>query len=109
MSQQKKSGSCLGLFIKSFIVSLLGLSILATLTVMMIVKLFGGDYSVWTDFSRMSSHPWLAIYGVVAMASIFSFGLAAFSEAVRMLFGRGKKDRSRSTPSRPTSNRRTTV
>lgn len=113
MSKQQKSGSCLGLFIKSFILSGLLLVNLTAALVLIAVKFLGADYGTWTDFSSLTSYPVLALLACLLTAGGLAFFLALAGTAIKSFLGSGGKQgstgSSRASSARPQSSRKTTV
>lgn len=108
----KKSSSCLGLFMRGFVLTALLLTNLSIAGVIVAVKFLGADYATWTDLSSFSSYPSLILFAVLGI----SLGVGAFTGIagafVSMIFG--KKKEASGTPTaraktKPQSNRRTTV
>ena len=110
MSQKKKSGSCLGLFIKSFILGVFMSVIFVGGCALVAVKAFGSDPALWSDFSGWSSRGWLSVYFITLMSSGFALVISIMGAAITSLFGGGSsKGSSSKKRSRPKSARRTTV
>lgn len=108
MSKPKKS-SCLGLFIKSFILSSLVLVNLCALAVMVAIKFFQADPAVWMDFSHISSYPWMMIIASLGASFFLAFAVGGLSAAVSAIFGKEGGAKSKAPAPRPQSSRRTTV
>lgn len=108
----KKGSSCLGLFVKSWLLSALFLSGAVAATAGLGVRLLGWDAQSWTDFSAWSSLPVMALLGV-SFCSTFIALLAATLVGVASAFlGKGGKSGavgSSKPKARPQSSRKTTV
>ncbi len=113
MSQVKKGSSCLGLFVKSWILSALALSALSAAGIAAGVRFFGWNSATWTQIDGWTSYPALILMGVGALSTMAAFAVAAFIGAASAFLGRGggRSERSSSRPkaSRPQSQRKTTV
>lgn len=111
MAKKKKNSSCLGLFVKAFILTVLVLLILSGLSIMAAIQFFQADPHVWTDFSVWNSYPWFVVYGTFGLAAVLSFFIALAGAAVSAIFASdGKKGRSApKKAARPQSNRKTTL
>jgi succinate dehydrogenase hydrophobic anchor subunit len=110
LSKKKKSNtSCLGLFLKGFVISSLILANLVIAGVMVAIKFFQADPAAWTDFSSFTSHPWLAIYAVFTVATVVGMFLGILGTAISVLFGGDSKKSTPAKKARPMSKRNTTV
>lgn len=114
MAKQKRGGSCLGLFIKSFLVVFIVLGGLTALGVLIAVHFFGVDQALWTQVTAWNSYPLIATYVVVLLSGMTGFGVAAMGAVVSALFSKGEKSAkgegsARAKRPRPKSNRKTTL
>lgn len=112
MSQKKKPSSCLGLFLKGFIVSNLVLANLAALTLFVLIKFFHFESAVWLDFSSLTNRPWILIATIVTTSGLVGLVLGVMGAAISTLFGKGGTKGSAGAPrraARPQSSRRTTI
>jgi hypothetical protein len=112
MAKEKKSTSCLGLFMRGFILTTLVLANLGVIAIMVAIKFMGADYATWTDFSHYSSYPWLMIFGIAAVGLGIGLLMGLVGAAVSVAFGGDKKGaKAKRSPARakPQSNRKTTI
>lgn len=114
MSKTNTKGkpSCLGLFVKSWVASVLALSLMLAAGVGLGIRYFGWSAQSWSDFSTWTSYPVLACIGVGLVASATAFAVAAFIGLASAFLGKGGKgggSSSKRLPSRPQSSRKTTV
>lgn len=113
MSKQKSGSGCFGLFVKSWLISVVALGGLTAAAVALGIRYFGWSSQSWSDFSAFSSYPVLASLMVMATATLLAFSLSAFIGVASALFGRGGGGGGGSSSgkpkSRPQSNRKTTV
>jgi hypothetical protein len=113
MAKEKKSTSCLGLFMRGFIITSLVLANLGVAGVMVAVKFLDADYATWTDFGSYSSYPWMMIFGILGIGAGIGLLMGLVGAAVSLAFGGDKKSKKGSKRSssraRPQSNRKTTI
>lgn len=107
----KKKGSCLGLFGKAFILSVLVLLILSGISIMVAIQFFGADATIWTDFTVWNSKPLIVVYSAGSLALLLSFVIALAGAVVSALFSNDSKQGTGAPKkaARPQSNRRTTL
>ncbi|MFA5506040.1 MAG: hypothetical protein WC314_21305 [Vulcanimicrobiota bacterium] len=113
-SESKNKSSCLGLFIRAFMVIALVLANLSVLGIIIAVQFFEADYAAWTDFSHYTTRPSMLIGGILASAICGGVILSTVGAAVSLVFGNNSTGKSNSSSkpapkARPQSNRRTTV
>jgi hypothetical protein len=110
---QKKKSSCLGLFVKGFILSGLVLAVLCVAGVMIGIKFMGADPALWTDTSHWNTRLFMLLYGVTGISFCLGFVISLAGVAVSAIFGSGKKESAGSSSpkrkARPQSNRKTTI
>jgi hypothetical protein len=109
----RKNSSCLGLFVKSWLLSALLLGGAVAGTVGLGIKLLGWNAQSWTDFSAWTSPSVLALLGVATLSTLIAFAVASFIGLASAFLSKGSKSSAsgstRPAAPRPQSRRKTTV
>ena len=108
---KKKNSSCMGLFLKGFIISSLVLVNVAALSIMVGIKFMGFDATAWTDITAWNTRPFILLYICLTVSAGIGFLFSLAGAAVSAIFGGGDKKSSSGPKKRakPQSNRRTTI
>lgn len=112
MSEVKKGSSCLGLFVKSWILTALALSALMAAGVAAGVRFLGWNSATWSAIDGWTSYPALTLMGIGLLSTAVAFAVAAFIGVASAFLSRGGKRSERTSArvkSRPQSQRKTTV
>lgn len=107
-----KKSSCLGLFLKTFVLGTLLLGVLTALGVVVAIQFFEIDAELWKDVSRWNSYPFVAGGIVVLVSALLSVLISVFLMVLQSLLARTEGGDPRLRPARkkrPQSKRNTTV
>lgn len=111
MSEKSGKPGCLGIFLKTLIVSLFLLGGAAAGFVALGIRFFNWNIENWTQLSSWSSYPVMVGIGVVSCSLLAAFTVATFISLASAFLGKGraKSHSSSISRARPQSQRKTTI